>query len=381
MPPTKAVSGQLSEAGPVRGVIGVLASNGADHARIGQELCDRYKGSYDLVIWTTPEAALTALRNLRGGTVPVVLLVACQRHPDDGTTFLGDAGSIHPQAKRAIVVRWGDFKARRRMVRALIRGDLDRWLWLPEHSADEEFHLAVTDLLASWASGHEVATEAVQIIGDRRSERGLQLRELMNRFNVPFGFYDGGSGAGKGFESHGLVEAEFPVVVFGFRPGSPALEDPSDQALADAFGVNDPIEPDRVFDLAIIGAGPAGLAAAVTGPQRVSRHLWSSPMGRADKLGQPLSSGIIPASPPASAEGASRWPCTARLGDSGPASCSCARRRALTRQRAVSCASDSPTESAYEPRRLLPLPVSTTPDSMSPESTSFSAGASSTRRP
>jgi thioredoxin reductase len=266
MPPSKAMSDQLSEAALVRGVVGVLASNGADRARIGQQLCDRYNNSYDLVIWTTPEAALTALRDLRGGVVPVVLLIACQRHPDDGLTFLGDAGSIHPQAKRAIVIRWGDFKARRRMVQALIRGNLDRWLWLPEHSADEEFHLAVTDLLASWASGHEVATEAVQIIGDRRSERGLQLRELMNRFNVPFGFYDGDKGVGRALlESHGLVKAEFPVVVFAFRPGSPAFEDPTDQALADAFGVNDPIEPDRVFDLAIIGAGPAGLAAAVYG--------------------------------------------------------------------------------------------------------------------
>ena len=56
----------------------------------------------------------------------------------------------------------------------------------------------MTDLLASWASGHEVATEAVQIIGDRRSERGLELRELMSRFNVPFGFYDGDKGMRKG---------------------------------------------------------------------------------------------------------------------------------------------------------------------------------------
>jgi thioredoxin reductase len=55
------------------------------------------------------------------------------------------------------------------------------------------------------------------------------------------------------------------VLVFRFRPGSPAFEDPSDEALADAFGVNDAVEPDRRIDVAIIGAGPAGLAAAVYG--------------------------------------------------------------------------------------------------------------------
>ena len=244
----------------------MLASNAEDRDGIGQELQDRYGRDYDLAIWTTPEAALAALHDLRTSGRPVVLLVACQCHADDGLDFLGHAGSIHPQAKRAIVIRWGDFEARRRMVEALVRGDLDRWLWRPEHPADEEFHLAVTDLLASWASGHQAATEAVQIVGDRWSQRGLELRDLMSRFNVPFGFYDGDSDAGRALlDDLGLVEAELPVLVFRFRPGSPAFEDPSDEALADAFGVNDAVEPDRRIDVAIIGAGPAGLAAAVYG--------------------------------------------------------------------------------------------------------------------
>ncbi len=88
----------------------------------------------------------------------------------------------------------------------------------------------------------------------------------MSRFNVPFGFYDGDSDAGRALlEDLGLGEAELPVLIFRFRPGSPAFEDPSDEALADAFGVNDTIEPDQLVDVAIIGAGPAGLAAAVYG--------------------------------------------------------------------------------------------------------------------
>ena len=116
------------------------------------------------------------------------------------------------------------------MVEALVRGDLDRWLWRPEHPADEEFHLAVTDLLASWASGYSAATEAVQIVGDRWSQRGLELRDLMSRFNVPFGFYDSESdGARTLLKDHGLDRPKLPVLVFGFRSDSPAFEDPSDQ--------------------------------------------------------------------------------------------------------------------------------------------------------
>ena len=155
-----------------RGVIGVLARNveGPRSYRAGARGSLRPR----LRPWRSGRHPRQRSRHcvLLTSDSPVVLLVACQCRTDDGLDFLGHAGSIHPQAKRAIVIRWGDFEARRRMVEALVRGDLDRWLWRPEHPADEEFHLAVTDLLASWASGHQAATEAVQIVGDRWSQRG-----------------------------------------------------------------------------------------------------------------------------------------------------------------------------------------------------------------
>jgi thioredoxin reductase len=286
MTPHEASSDPQTEIVRPRGVIGVLAGAMEDRTHIGQELEDRYGHDYDLAIWTTPAAALAELRDLLLSDSSVVLLVACLRRADDALEFLGRAASIHPQAKRVIVIRWGDFEARRRVVAALVRGDLDRWLWLPEHRIDEEFHLAVTDLLASWASGREATTDAVQIVGDRWSQRGLELRELMNRFNVPFGFYDGESDAGRALlERHGLLEAKLPVLVFRFRPGWPTFEDPSDQVLADAFGVNDPIESDRHIDVAIIGAGPAGLAAAVYGASEGLETLVIEPQGSGGQAG------------------------------------------------------------------------------------------------
>jgi thioredoxin reductase (NADPH) len=246
----------------------------------------RYGSDYDLAIWSTPEAALAALHDLRTSDLPVVLLIACQCPGEDGVDFLMQAGFFHPQAKRAIVIKWGDFEARRRTVEALVRGDLDRWLWRPEGTADEEFHLAVTDLLASWASGRPAATEAVQIVGDRWSERGLELRDLMSRFNVPFGFYDNDSDGGRALlEARGLIQAKLPVLVFRFRPGSPAFEDPSDELLADSFGVNDAVEPDRRIDVAIIGGGPAGLAAAVYGASEGLDTLVVEPLAAGGQAG------------------------------------------------------------------------------------------------
>jgi thioredoxin reductase (NADPH) len=247
-------------------VIGILAGNSQERNGLGLGLADRYGRDYEVAIWSTPGEAFAALHDLQTSRLSVVLLIACQGRGDDGVDFLVQAGSMHTQAKRAIVIRWGDFEARRRTVEALVRGDLDRWLWSPDQPADEEFHLAVTDLLASWASGRHATTESVQIVGDRWSQRGLELRDLMSRFNVPFGFYDEDSDAGRALlEDSGLKEAKLPILVFRFLPGTPAFEDPSDQALADAFGVNDSVEPNRRVDVAIIGAGPAGLAAAVYG--------------------------------------------------------------------------------------------------------------------
>jgi thioredoxin reductase (NADPH) len=90
------------------------------------------------------------------------------------------------------------------------------------------------------------------------------LRDLFSRHQIPAGFYDAASGPGRRMLSElGLASAELPVVVLQFAAGRPALVNPSNLEIADAFGVMTPIPPVEVFDVAVVGAGPAGLAAAV----------------------------------------------------------------------------------------------------------------------
>jgi thioredoxin reductase (NADPH) len=248
-----------------RGLIGVLGRHADDRDLIAVEL-ERYGRHYDLAVWSTPEAALAALHEVRGSEFPVVLILACQYGDDDGLDFLGRVGPLHPQAKRAIVVRWGDFQSGATVVEGLGRGEVDHWLLRPEHPGDEDFHLGVTDLLASWASARQSSFEAVQIVGDRWSPRALELRDVMSRNSVPFAFYDGDSDEGRALlAARGLPEAKLPAMIVRFRPDLPALQDPSDQEIGDAFGVNATIEPGHRVDVTIIGAGPAGLAAAVYG--------------------------------------------------------------------------------------------------------------------
>ena len=107
---------------------------------------------------------------------------------------------------------------------------------------------------------------AVRIIGQHWSARSQQLRDAFGRNHIPFGFYDADGQVGrKLLDELGLARGPLPVVVLRFAKPPTVLADPSDMELADAFGITRPLPGDEVFDVTVIGAGPAGLAAAVYG--------------------------------------------------------------------------------------------------------------------
>jgi thioredoxin reductase (NADPH) len=94
--------------------------------------------------------------------------------------------------------------------------------------------------------------------------RPPQLRDLFSRHRIPAGFYDVTSGQAQHMlHELGLESPELPVVVLRFGAQQPALVNPSNLEIADAFGLMRPVSPEEVFDVAVVGAGPAGLAAAV----------------------------------------------------------------------------------------------------------------------
>ena len=152
------------------------------------------------------------------------------------------------------------------MLAALARGELDRWMLRPEYPGDEEFHRSVTELLEIAAAARRPGYEAVQIVGEQWSPRAVELRDRMSRNSVPFGFYDSGDEGGQAvLQAHGLTAAtaELPVMIVRFRPELEPLQNPTDEVLSDAFGVNSMAQTDRRVDVTIIGSGPSGLAAAV----------------------------------------------------------------------------------------------------------------------
>jgi hypothetical protein len=108
--------------------------------------------------------------------------------------------------------------------------------------------------------------EALRLIGEQWSPRAQELRDTFTRNRLPFGFYDAASERGQHMLSElGLESPELPVVVLRFAASHSTLVNPSNLEIAEAFGLTAPISPEDVYDLAVVGAGPAGLAATVYG--------------------------------------------------------------------------------------------------------------------
>jgi thioredoxin reductase len=231
-----------------------------------RELSKRYGADYEIVVCGQPAELAPWMRDLRKAGLPVALVIGGVGAQDpDGIEVLAAIHAIDPTALRVAAVGWGDWASVRAVFDAITLGMVDRWVTGPVQAPAEEFHRSVSEFLREWASQQGGGGfEPVQVIGERWSARSQELRDLFSRHRVPAGFYDATTGPGQRMLGElGLESAELPVVVLRFGAERPALVNPSNRQIADAFGLMRPISPGEVFDVAVAGAGPAGLAAAV----------------------------------------------------------------------------------------------------------------------
>ena len=254
---------------PTRPVLLVVEDNPDDPEMIARELRKRYGEDYRIACEGSTEAGLRRLRECEAAGKDVALVLADQWMPQmTGSEFLARVRYVYPGAKRALVVSQGDSTIREPLLRATALGEIDYYVVKPWHSPDENFHRVVTELLHEWASVHRPGFVALRVVGERWSARSYEIRDLWSRSRVPLEFHAVDSAEGKRLlEDWGASPERLPVVIiFDQR----ALVEPSNAEMVDAFaqsipfGVN--ITPDQQsFDLVIVGAGPAGLAAAVYG--------------------------------------------------------------------------------------------------------------------
>jgi thioredoxin reductase len=243
----------------------LVSSDPAALQALGQELAKRYSADYEIVLCGRPAALETQIRDLLAAGIPVALIIGGVGAADpDGIDVLAAIRSVAPTASRVAAVRWGEFDAARPLFDAVALGKIDHWVMRPVQTPDEDFHHAITGFLSEWGSRVGSGFEAVWVIGEQWSARSQELRDTFSRNGIPIGFYDAATPRGEQMlRELGLAAPELPVVVLRFGAERSALVNPSNLEIADAFGLMTPIPADEVFDVAVVGAGPAGLAAAV----------------------------------------------------------------------------------------------------------------------
>jgi thioredoxin reductase (NADPH) len=232
---------------------------------VGRELTRRYSADYTVLVCGAADELNEQVGDLRNrGIALAAVLAGFGQEDPDGLDVLAGVAARQPDPLRACVIRWGAFDTAGPIFEAVTLGRLDAWLYRPQVPGDEEFHLSIAELLDEGAHRRGRAYEAVWVIGERWSPRSQELRDIFNRNHVPAGFYDASSPEGaERLHSLRLERPELPVVVLCFRPERPVLTNPSAIELAGAFGLLEPLADAPVFDVAVIGSGPAGLSAAV----------------------------------------------------------------------------------------------------------------------
>lgn len=248
--------------GDVKPAILITGRNPEARSVTCREVERRYSHDYLVAEADSPEAGLEELRRLAAAGEVAAILAAFNSEDPDAIEFLAAARRAAPRARRAVVIRWGEFDLASATFAALAAGDIDFYLTTPQPPRDEDFHAALTESLGEWALGTGSGFEAVRIIGEQ-SARSHELRDTFLRNHIPSGFYDVDTETGQALlQGLHLDDPSLPVVVLQFTSPPTVLTDPTDLEIADAFGLMSPL-PDKLWEVTMIGAGPAGLAAAV----------------------------------------------------------------------------------------------------------------------
>jgi thioredoxin reductase (NADPH) len=240
-------------------------------AQVEHELTKRYAADYELRCVAGQAAGVDLVRSLAADQREVALVIAGEAMLE-GTSLdvLTETRAVSPGTRRALLVRAWDRPVQASVLHTATLGFIDSWLVMPSAvGLVEEFHHGVGDALYSWSSVNR-PFEWVRLVGAAWSRRSHEIRDLLARNRVPFGFYDVADADGRRLlDEWGVPGDRLPVLAIGERD---VLVQPSLSALARALGVETRPRP-TLYDLVVIGAGPAGLAAAVSAASEGLRTL------------------------------------------------------------------------------------------------------------
>jgi len=228
---------------------------------IRSDLRSKYRKEFRIISAESANEVLQSLPELKKKGEEVALFLSDQRMPEMlGVDFLEQAKEVFPMAKRVLLTAYSDIDA---AIRAINDIQLDYYLVKPWNPPEEKLYPVLDDLLDQWWAHHRPAFRGIRMVGYQYSPKSHALKDFLSGNLRPYQWLDveTQTEAEELMQLHQLERTDLPAVFF--EDGS-VLKDPNVQALAAQVGLNPQAQSD-VYDVAIIGAGPAGLAAAVYG--------------------------------------------------------------------------------------------------------------------
>jgi thioredoxin reductase (NADPH) len=266
-------------------VLLAIDDDSGDLRSVGRALERRFGADYRVITTGTASEGIATLQRLAGEGAAVALVVAGLRPAGDAVDLLRRAHALHPGAGRALFLAMheaGHGPGTNALQRAMALGELDFTILKGWVSPEEWLYPQLQEALSAWAIAHRPRHEHFRIVGEQWAPRSHEIRDMLTRNRVPFGFYAADSEAGRRLlAEHGVDAARLPVaILFDGR----VLVEPDDEAFVGALGVRSRPAGER-YDVTIVGAGPAGLAAAVYGASEGLRTLVLEPVALGGQAG------------------------------------------------------------------------------------------------
>jgi thioredoxin reductase (NADPH) len=231
---------------------------------IERDLKKRYDERYRVLRADSGRVALDLLRRLQQRNDPVALLLVDHRMPQmNGVEMLQEAIKLYPNAKRTLLTAYADTDA---ALKAINDVQLNHYLLKPWDPPEQQLFPVLDDLLNDWYADFHPPFEGIRVLGTRWSSRSYDVRNFLARNQVPYQWLDADA-ANRDDEVDRLLKSlapedlKLPIVLF---PNGNCVAEPTTQDLAERLGLRTRAGLE-FYDLAIVGGGPAGLAAAVYG--------------------------------------------------------------------------------------------------------------------
>jgi len=229
---------------------------------VHRDLSSRYRGSYAVLKATSGEEALTTIRQLKAQGDSLAVVISDQRMPGlQGTDVLAESREIYPLAGRVMLTAYADIEA---AVKAINVAHVDNYLSKPWDPPEKTLFPVIDHLLDTWQAEYRPEAKGLRLVGHQWSPRSHEIKRFLAANLIPYGWLDVSRDAERTrslLESKAIGANELPVLFF---EDGEVLRNPEPRQVAERLGRS--LSAAReLYDLVIVGAGPAGLAAAVYG--------------------------------------------------------------------------------------------------------------------